>query len=504
MNDGNVFSTGLVLLEESRPMIDVCDRDLPSVMKKAWEALGRINQPPQLFRQGNRLVRLEGQDEMVGLADLDMDGFTRHLADAALWWDVMRGRSEYPPTRVVRCMLAEPNPPLPPLRRIVRTPVFAASGALQTRPGYAPESQTYFCPFGLHVALKVSPNPSQSAVDQARKMLVEDLLGDFPFVTPSDLAHAVALLVLVPVRDMVDGPTPLHLIEKPSPGTGASLLVEVITTIAVGAPAAAMTASGNLEEMRKRVTAGLRGGPAVLLWDNLRPHLDSDALAAALTADVWEDRLLGHSTVVRLPVRCAWVATANNPTLSPEIARRTVRIRLDARRDQPWLRPASEFRHPDLRNWVREHCTALSEAILTLVQAWVAQGRPIPADIPPMGMYEGWRRTIAGILHVADLPGFLDTGKDDAADTVRPALSAFLAAWMERFGEDRVTVSDLYALMAERAVQIDLGGQNEHGQKIRLGLFLTAHRDQVIGAVRLSQDGTRRHAVCWRLVAVKP
>lgn len=465
-----------------------------------------MNEPPLLFRQGNRLVRLDGQDDAVRLADLDMDGLTRHLARAALWWDVMRGRSEYPPTRVVRCMLAEPDPPLPPLQRIVRTPVFAADGVLQTKPGYAPRSQTYFCPFHPSETFRVPSAPTRAAIDRARRLIAEDLLGDFPFVAAADLAHAVALLALTSVRDMIDGPTLLHLIEKPSPGTGASLLVEVITSIAVGAPAAAMTASGNLEEMRKRITAGLRSGPAVLLWDNLRPRLDSDALAAALTADVWEDRMLGHSTVVRLPVRCAWVATANNPTLSPEIERRTVRVRLDARSDQPWLRPASGFRHPDFREWVREHRTVLGEAVLTLVQAWVAQGRPVPADVPSLGMYEGWRRTMAGILHVAGLPGFLNIEKTDgaASDPASPATLAFLAAWLARFGEARVTVSDLYTIAAEYALPVGLGGQNVHSRKIRLGQFLAVHRDQVIGGVRLVQDGTKRRAICWRLSVVLP
>ena len=494
------------VIQESRPLIDVGDRDLPSIMLKAWAALGRINEPPLLFRQGNRLVRLDGQSDVVRLADMDIDGLTRHLARAALWWDVMRGRSEYPPTRVVRCMLAEPNPPLPPLQRIVRTPVFAADGALQTKPGYAPRSQTYFWPHCPSVTFRVPLAPTRAAIERARILLVEDLMGDFPFVAQADLAHAVALLALTPVRDMIDGPTPLHLIEKPSPGTGASLLVEVITSIAVGAPAAAMTASGNLEEMRKRITAGLRSGPAVLLWDNLRPRLDSDALAAALTADVWEDRMLGHSTVVRLPVRCAWVATANNPTLSPEIERRTVRVRLDAQRDQPWLRPAAGFRHPDLREWVREHRTALGEAVLTLVQAWIAQGQPVPTDVPSLGMYEGWRRTMAGILHVAGIPGFLNTVNmdDSATDPATSAMRAFVAAWLARFGEGRVTVSDLYAVAVDCALPIDLGGQGEHVQKIRLGQFLAAHRDQVIGAMRLVQDGSKRRAMCWRLIIIKP
>ena len=30
-------------------------------------------------------------------------------------------------------------------------------------------------------------------------------------------------------RALIDGPTPLHLVEKPTPGTGATLLVDVLT-----------------------------------------------------------------------------------------------------------------------------------------------------------------------------------------------------------------------------------------------------------------------------------
>jgi len=49
----------------------------------------------------------------------------------------------------------------------------------------------------------------------------------------------------------------------------------------------------------------------------------------------------------------AWVATGNNPASSGEVARRTVRIRLDARQDRPYLRGGS--RHADLGAWALEH-----------------------------------------------------------------------------------------------------------------------------------------------------
>ena len=149
---------------------------------------------------------------------------------------------------------------------------------------------------------------------------------------------------------MIDGPTPLHLIEKPTPGTGATLMVDAIATILTGAGASVMTEGRDDEEWRKRVTAKLRQIPSIVLIDNLRQKLDSAAVAAALTAPFWEDRILGASEMARLPIRCVWIATGNNPEFSNEMARRLVRIRLDAHVERPWQRAG--FRHPDLMTWV--------------------------------------------------------------------------------------------------------------------------------------------------------
>ena len=42
--------------------------------------------------------------------------------------------------------------------------------------------------------------------------------------------------------------------------------------------------------------------------------------------------------MARLPIRCVWIATGNNPEFSNEMARRLVRIRLDANVERPWQR----------------------------------------------------------------------------------------------------------------------------------------------------------------------
>ena len=73
-----------------------------------------------------------------------------------------------------------------------------------------------------------------SKIAEARSLLLDDLLRDFPFTSVAERAHAVALLRLSFVRAMVDGPTPLHLTEKPTPGTGATLMVDAVAMIITG------------------------------------------------------------------------------------------------------------------------------------------------------------------------------------------------------------------------------------------------------------------------------
>ena len=164
-----------------------------------------------------------------------------------------------------------------------------------------------------------------------------------------------------------------------------------------------MTEGRDEDEWRKRITAKLLQGPQFILIDNIRSRLDSAALSAALTSEIWEDRVLGHSRTAAIPMACVWLATANNPGLSLEVARRTVAIRLDSGVEKPWQRQG--FRHPKLRYWARQHRGQLIWAALTLVQAWIAAGKP--AGQQSLGSYESWAEVVGGIQEVAGIPGFL-------------------------------------------------------------------------------------------------
>ena len=384
-----------------------------------------------------------------------------------------------PPTAVVKSVLATPDPGLPVLVGIVNTPVFGRNGTLLTAPGYHPDARLLYVPAPGFDVPPIPARPTPADVAAARALICDELLGDFPFVSPAERAHAVALLLLGFLRGMVDGPTPLHLIEKPSPGTGATLMVDAIATILTGAGASVMTEGRDDDEWRKRVTAKLRQVPTILLIDNLRLKLDSSAVAAALTAPFWEDRILGQSEMARLPIRCLWIATGNNPEFSNEMARRLVRIRLDANVERPWQR--SGFRHPDLMTWVRANRARLVAACLTLCQAWIAEGRP--RGTRTIGSYENWAQVLGGVLEVAGIDGFLGNLDEmmAGAPTARARRGAASSrAWWDRFGTAAVGTGDLYRRGPPlRAVAADIRRHGSGARRPAFGICDRQMRDRI-------------------------
>lgn len=491
------------------PELRADEGDLARAVRNAWELLRNSNQPPWLYRASGGLTWVVHDDDGRPVPKpLDQERLRLMLAKLATWLRQTRMGDlvpAHPPMAVVKAILATPNPELPVLAGIVATPTFGRNGVLLTEPGYHPDARLLYRPPPGFTVPPIPERPSASEIAAARGLLLDELLVDFPFTGPSERAHALGLLLLGFLRSMVDGPTPLHLIEKPTPGTGGTLMVEAISTVLTGAGATIMTEGRGDEDWRKRLTARLRQMPSLLLIDNVRRPLDASSLAAALTATTWEDRILGTSDTVRIPIRCIWIATGNNPDVSSEMARRLVRIRLDAGVDRPWLRV--EFRHPNLTRWVRTNRAKLVAACLTLCQAWIIAGRP--AGSRTVGSYEAWAATIGGVLEVAGVEGFLGNIDEmmEAADAEGAVWRSFIWSWWERHCGDEVGVGDLFQLASAMEPPLPLGEGNDRSQRTRLGKALGRMRDRTfrldeicvrVDALRVSHKSQR-----WRLAPIE-
>jgi len=486
MREGHEPVAGAATASRTLPTIDVTAMDLPVVAAAAWAALQTMNTPPTIFRHGDVPGRIEQDDDgSLLVRELTAPRLRHHLARAATWiikkGDIMKAVA--PPEVVCEDLLAMPDPPLPRLRRIVEMPVLGRDGAVIAGPGYDAAS-------GVYVAqahdLSVSAVPATPTAEHlgVASAVIGELLGDFPFAGPADRAGAVALLLTPFVRELIDGPTPLFLIDKPAPGTGATLLVDVLLGPALGRSVGVMSEGRDEDETRKRLTSALLQGRGAILIDNLRRPLDSSALSAMLTARVWEDRILGFNRLVRLAVRAVFVATGNNPAVSTEIARRTCRIRLDAKVDRPWQRQG--FRHPDLLSWAAEQRGEFVWAALTIARGWIAAERKLGSA--RMGMFESWATTLSGMLELAGIPGLLSSIDEfyESADADGVALRGFIAAWWQHHSDGLLTVGELLPIAA--GSDLNLAGRTERAQQTRLGQLLAAQRDRTftIGDITLT------------------
>jgi len=503
---GRHLPIGFVEPKGPLPVARADEGNLNFATMRAWSLLLAANRSPWLYRLGTLPSWVVPDDDGRPSAVTVREERLRHMLAKIADWRRLTAKGElaptHPPPALVKSMVATPDPALPILAGIVTAPVLGQGGVLLTEPGYHPDARLLYQPPPGFVLASIPQSPTGEQIAAAKALLLDDLLGDFPFAGESERANMLALLLLGFLRAMIDGPTPLHMIEKPTPGTGATLLVDAVATVLTGSGAAVMTEGRDEDEWRKRLTAKLRQLPTLLLIDNLRSTLDSSALAAALTAPIWEDRVLGVSDMVRLPVRCVWIATGNNPAFSNEMARRLVRIRLDARVDQPWRRQA--FRHPDLMGWVRANRARLVAACLTLCQAWVAAGRPRGSR--SIGSFENWAQTVGGVLDVAGVAGFLDNVDEmmEASDTEGAAWRGVAQSWWDRFGTAEVGVTELFDLAIRSEPPIVVGDGSERSQRTRFGALLRRMRDRVFQLphrkVRIEEGRILHQARQWHLV----
>jgi hypothetical protein len=176
----------------------------------------------------------------------------------------------------------------------------------------------------------------------------------------------------------------LFLFEAASAGSGKTLLCEIIGLIATGRELPVSELPGDNEEVRKAITAILLEGERLVLLDNAAATFGCSALDAALTSTTYKGRILGRSKrTTDLPADTVWFATGNNLLLRGDTHRRVIPCRLEPQHERPEER--SGFRHPNLKQHVRERRADLVVAALTILTAHARAGRPTGGH-PPWGV----------------------------------------------------------------------------------------------------------------------
>ncbi len=416
---------------------------LHSVTQKALDALIKRNSPPVLFNWSGHLARLRRTDQRHSPEMLTHDSLRGILARSADWFQIKNTKDgnveeEAPPQmEVVKDLASLPEwEGIPQLKSILTTPFLRIDGEVITQPGYDEPSACYLSLPDDIVIDRIPSSPTETDVTQAKQLLLEELLGDFPFVDEASRTHTLAALLLPFVRQFIQGPTPLHFIDAPTEGTGKTLLADLLSIIITGNPVMVQPAPKEEDEWRKCITSILIESPMLVLFDNVKYTLESPGLAAALSASIWSDRLLKNSKRVHVPVCNLWLATGNNGTVSGEMSRRTIWVQLDSKLAQPSARTG--FRHPNIIRWAQKERWRLVHACLTLLRYWHGQGCPLGNST--MGKYESWAEVMSGIMQCLHLTDFLSNARQLREMRIQASdeWPSFVLCWSKQYGHDVV------------------------------------------------------------------
>jgi hypothetical protein len=389
----------------------ICNRDRLAVIDDLTGALINRLDGTELFNHGGVISRLNG----VTMSPVDRGTFHDVVQETAVTVNENEGANgvtytfSWPDSGTMSAVMSRASK-FSPLDRISRAPFARPDGTIVTTPGYDEQTRTILLADPVFEGLTVPESPSPEEISAARELVLSEWLGDFPLEGDPDRANVLGLIVTPAIRGMVPK-VPLAVVDGLQMGVGKNLLADAILTVYTGEPARPMNAVEDKDELRKQITSAFRTGQEFFVFDEAHT-VEGAPLAQALTAETWQDRILGVSTMAEFPNRVTWMSLGNQVQVRGDLTRRVYRIALRPTYADPQDRKAESFRHPgqsgmDLLSWTRKNRKELMGAILTLVRAWFAQGSPRPKRGVSFGSFEIWERITGGIVETAGLDDFL-------------------------------------------------------------------------------------------------
>jgi len=502
----------------SRPVIDVSSE--PDAVQAVIEVLesGRI---PDVYLYGAGPAQVGRDATGPTFVPLDPNGLTLTFINQAevIKIRVTKDGDEIPtpvllPPRIASVALAKTRWDLPVLKGISSVPLLLPDGTFQLRPGFHAKTGYFYEP--RHILPDVPTRPTDEQLKEARHLIVDQLLADFPWQTPADKASYLAALFFAPLRVLVDDPMPVFMLSATNPGSGKSLLVTILESL-YGAGRSTWAADNS--EMSKVITSVLTGtANPVVIFDNLpNGHtVRFPVISELATARTWNARILGQSRMASVPNGRLWIVNGNNLGTGDDMARRVIWCVLDPA-VRPDLRDASSFVLGDLDQWLPEHAAEVLHAVLVLLAGWAARG--MPRSSHSIASFGRWPSVLGGILDFLKVDGWLKNREEHMQDGDEDAIEwgAFLAGWHKEFGSAEVTAKTV--LEAAQSVPDPNGYGSTPGKlsevfpreagkflpsSIKLGLWLKARNGRHFGEYRLQRRHDSHTKVTWWHVEYNP
>jgi putative DNA primase/helicase len=338
---------------------------------------------------------------------------------------------------------------------------------------------------------------------QAALGLLLGLLNEFPFVDEVSKSVALSAMMTPAVRAAISV-APLHAFTSPTPGSGKSYLVDVVSAIYSGKPCPVIGKGETNSELEKRLHTSLVAGHPIVNIDNVNGELGGDFLCQAIERPEIDIRILGETRHVRVQNNVTLFATGNNIRLTGDVTRRSTLCRLDTKLERPELRKFST----NPVNKVLANRGNYIAAALTIVRAYRCAGSPLPDATVPIGSFQGWSDFVRSPLMWLELADPLKSMEEvRSIDPELEHLKGMFAALAERFGygPDKAqtaakVLSAAYNGKADGALREAIDALRQKGRpvgSVELGQWLGRYQDRVVENMRLAKRPRGKRAAEW-------
>lgn len=507
------------------------------VNDEAIKALSDPEAAPEVYQRGNLLVRTlrtpkagkqsridrpEGTPRIAVVPGAFIRELLTRVADILKPAANKKGEIElipaHPPDYTISAILSRGHyPAIRGLEAVVETPTIRPDGTILDTPGWDAETGLLYVPNADFPPIPQTPSRGLARV-AADNLL--DLVGNFPFAGKTSdeqynhRAAWLAGLLTALVRFAIHGPCPLFLFDANCPGTGKTLLTDIIAIIATARGMSRTAFPDEEAELRKRITSIALAGDRLMLFDNIEQGcpFGGAALDAALTGTTWQDRILGRSEMTpELPLFTVFFATGNNVVLKGDVQRRVIPCRLETKEEKPEER--GDFKYPNLLEHVRANRPQLVCDALTVLRAFIVAGTP-QAPLPAFGNYESWSRLIRQAVNwLMDADPWATREKIRSSDPTLNTLAALLEGWSELpGGKTGISVAEALRILSDPNRQDDFtvlrGALMEWSRNDRLpgsgtiGHKLRSFRERVMDGRMLDGDSGHRKVQKWKVIEI--
>lgn len=507
----------------------------PHNIVETTDALIELLAPHNIYQRGSSLMQIRrsaGRDDRkivvpIGTPEISMLNIARlsELMDQAARFSMIKtgkGGTQYEvpcsaPAKIAQRIEARKEwSHIRPLQGLSQWPILRADWSLATSSGYDEDTGYYVTQSFPGI---IPERPTHADAKRALADLLEVLV-DFPISGDAGRAVWLSALLTPIARPAIDGPVPLHFFDANEIGSGKTLAAQLTGIILGGKKFPATSIPDEDAEWQKTLLGLAIAGYPVVLLDNKKGSLGGAELEKVLTSSEYSTRLLGKNETPTYPFNAVLLGTGNNCTLTSDMVRRSIHMRIETDLEMPATRTG--FQHDPIEEWVLSERHRLLLAALTIFKAYAAAGCQ-PVDMATMGSYGAWSRYVRAPLIWAGAadPAITQAALLERADPDRDKATTLFEAWHGAHGDDGIDCATLLRSIAfsdhrdgpeepattrlREAVQDLCDTPKGLPTSAAFGHALRALRDKRRGPFVLRGSSANHRKVCqWRVIRCAP